>query len=98
MQTSSLLRSFTADSEECKKLELALEGSKAILEHVDKAVQRYEDHLRLVDMQKKLDKKAIEAATSGPLAEYRVRVRWNVGLEIWSDLKITILLFSSPGF
>ncbi|ESO00070.1 hypothetical protein HELRODRAFT_83702 [Helobdella robusta] len=67
---SSLLK-YTQRMYEYRGLEQALEGSKAILNHVNMAVLRYENHMKLVDMQKRLDKSPIEKSTSNALVEYR---------------------------
>ena len=61
-----------ADSNEYLKLQRADIGSKAILHHVNKTVQEYENHQRLVDLQRRLDKRQIESSNNPAIQEYKV--------------------------
>lgn len=60
-----------ANTEEYSNLEKALKCSKHILEYVNQAVKDCENHQRLIDLQRRIDKKSIDNCPEAD--ELRVR-------------------------
>ncbi|XP_076438420.1 rho guanine nucleotide exchange factor 11-like isoform X2 [Babylonia areolata] len=67
----NLLRHCQNNSQEYKDLEKALERSKHILAYVNTAVRECENFHKLKEMQKKLDKRAIDASADPSLYEIK---------------------------
>ncbi|XP_059176336.1 rho guanine nucleotide exchange factor 12-like isoform X3 [Physella acuta] len=67
----NLLKYTQSPSEEYKKLERALERCKHILAYVNQAVKECENFHKLKDIQKKLDKRALDTSTDPALAELK---------------------------
>lgn len=63
---------FAANTEEYANLERSLKCTKHILEYVNQAVKDCENHQRLIDLQRKIDKKSIDS--SPEMEELRVCV------------------------
>ena len=55
--------------------------SKEILSYVNQAVRDCENHQKLVDYQRRLDKRSIENSTHPVILEYKVRRRFGVFFE-----------------
>ena len=62
---------FVANTEEYSNLERAHQCSKHILEFVNQAVKDCENHQRLIDLQRRIDKKADGSAE---MEDLRVRI------------------------
>ena len=60
-------------SEEEKSVQQAVERSKDILNYVNQAVRAVEDHQRLAEIQKRLDKSAFEKVDHPMTNEFKVR-------------------------
>ena len=61
-----------ASSEEYELLQRAHTRSKEILNYVNHAVRDCENHQKLVDFQRRLDKRSIENSTHPVILEYKV--------------------------
>ena len=68
---------YIASSEEHKRLQHADELAKGTLAFVNQEVKECENMRRLEDLQKRMDKKAIENSTHPLLQNYKVSTRYN---------------------
>ena len=71
---------IVANSTEHKKLEQCLVCSKDILMYVNQHVKECENRQKLIDIQKRLDKKHIENSQNKQVLEYKVRMMLSNGL------------------
>ena len=63
---------IVASSEEYELLQKAHACCKEILNYVNQAVRDCENHMKLVDFQRRLDKRSIENSTHPVILEYKV--------------------------
>ena len=61
-----------ANTAEYEELMRAHDCARSILNHVNQRVQECENHQRLIDIQRRLDKRPIENSTHPVIAEYKV--------------------------
>lgn len=89
-KTEEVFSLRTASQKEYELLVRAHACSKAILGYVNAAVRDCENHQKLVELQRRLDKRSIEHSTHPVIVEYKVRAHAAASWQIMPGVRTVL--------